>query len=858
MFKGCSKIIYLYLFNFDTSSVTSFYSMFNGCSSLYYINLTIFDTLSVLNMGYMFNGCSSLKYLSLSNFDTTKVTNMESMFSGCSSLNTLDLDNFNTSKTIDMNNMFSNCKELIKLNLSNFNTEMVINISSMFNGCQKLNSVDLSNFNTSQTTDMGSLFSNCTSLYSLDLTNFRTTSVTNMNSMFYGCCELNILNLVNFDTSKVTDFGEMFSRCSSLNSLYLSNFNISYSANISSMFNFCNQLKFIDLYNSSIYSPLTYFNEYLNYNEKVIICVSQNIILEGNNINILLDNIYIKNKEYNCYYKSLNNNLKEYISDICGNNFYEIYNDTNNNNSFINCFPNREGFYLDYNNTNLQYKPCYLTCKTCDKEGNYINHNCIECSNKYKMELNISNYLNCFNSCDNYYYKDIISNKTYCTYYKKCPEDYSKLIINKSECIDNCTRDPLYKYEFNNICYETEILDYLNNTSYISEIMSDKITDKESYNNISTEIISDNINSIIDKISTSPISIIYANSYITEYEYIREYILKDYNKNEILNGNNYEIELKNVLFSLSTIENQKNNINKNKTSIDLKNCENILKLEYNITSNDTLYILMIVVEKGMKIPKIEYEVYYPLFNEKLIKLNLTLCKNIKIDVSIPVKMTDSLDKYNQSSGYYNDFCSKITSENGVDITLKDRRNLFIEKNMSLCEEDCELKDYNYTSERVKCTCPIKISVPFLEEIKFDKNKLLKKFKDINNIANINLLKCYKKVFDGKNLKNNKGFYLYLFIMILCLVFFIIFYFKDYFNLFTDIKKIIEAKNKISELEKNINNKFITNEQEQKNNIVYNFFDQILELFYMKNSSILCHYISLFLYILNILNYFLIQ
>ena len=30
----------------------------------------------------------------------------------------------------------------------------------------------------------------------------------------------------------------------------------------------------------------------------------------------------------------------------------------------------------------------------------------------------------------------------------------------------------------------------------------------------------------------------------------------------------------------------------------------------------------------MKIPKIEYKVYYPLYTDKLIKLNLTECKGI--------------------------------------------------------------------------------------------------------------------------------------------------------------------------------------------------------------------------------------
>ena len=41
----------------------------------------------------------------------------------------------------------------------------------------------------------------------------------------------------------------------------------------------------------------------------------------------------------------------------------------------------------------------------------------------------------------------------------------------------------------------------------------------------------------------------------------------------------------------------------------------------------------------MKIPKIEYEVYYPLNNSnKLTKLDLSLCKDTKIEISIAVKI----------------------------------------------------------------------------------------------------------------------------------------------------------------------------------------------------------------------------
>ena len=55
------------------------------------------------------------------------------------------------------------------------------------------------------------------------------------------------------------------------------------------------------------------------------------------------------------------------------------------------------------------------------------------------------------------------------------------------------------------------------------------------------------------------------------------------------------------------------------------NVKNILKKEYNISLNETLYILQVISEedKGMKIPKIEYEIFYPFYNNNtLTKLDL--------------------------------------------------------------------------------------------------------------------------------------------------------------------------------------------------------------------------------------------
>ena len=195
----------------------------------------------------------------------------------------------------------------------------------------------------------------------------------------------------------------------------------------------------------------------------------------------------------------------------------------------------------------------------------------------------------------------------------------------------------------------------------------------------------------------------------------------------------------------------------------------------------------------MKIPKLQYEVYYPLYNETFIKLNLSECKGMNIEVSYLLKLNDSLDKYNASSGYYNDLCYKTTSNSNTDISLNDRRNHFTDDNMTLCEEDCSLIEYNYTTEKAKCSCLVKITLPFFNEIKFDKDKLYKSFIDVKNIANINLMKCYKDVFKGKNLLKNYGFYFFIGLFVFYFVCLILFYCKFYFLLFNKITDIENEK-----------------------------------------------------------------
>ena len=78
-----------------------------------------------------------------------------------------------------------------------------------------------------------------------------------------------------------------------------------------------------------------------------------------------------------------------------------------------------------------------------------------------------------------------------------------------------------------------------------------------------------------------------------------------------------------------------------------------------------------------------------------------------MDISVPVIISESLDKLNTSSGYYNDICYTSTSDNGTDITLKDRKDEFIKGNKAVCQDGCDFSEYDYQNKKAQCSCDVK-------------------------------------------------------------------------------------------------------------------------------------------------------
>ena len=421
-----------------------------------------------------------------------------------------------------------------------------------------------------------------------------------MEGMFYNCYSLTSLNLSNFIISNVKQLNEMFYNCTSLNSLDLSNFDTSNVTNITNFFYNCKNLEYINLAGFSEVSLISYENMFYNVPDNVVICINQeknqnktmpqiktktcfNIDCSTNwklkqkrvvNETDICVQYCRKSSPYDNDEKCFKNCLNESTIDEnnkcqceldgcllcpqeisnqnlckkCKGNFYPIINDFSNMGEYINCYKELKGFYLD--NKDIIYKKCYSSCKECKIGGNITNHNCLLCDDNYSYKISLNNnYWNCFEKCRYYHYFDS-NNNYHCTLNSSCPKEYEKLLPIKNECI---------KLILNNNAIKNKIQNIIN------------FSKNESNNDIVKEEEREYYDTIIEIIE---------ESFTSEY----------YDTSNLDKGKNEIIEAGKMTISFTTAQNQKNNSNTNMTTIDLGECDTLLRNHYNISDNQTLYI----------------------------------------------------------------------------------------------------------------------------------------------------------------------------------------------------------------------------------------------------------------------------
>ena len=873
MFRNLTNIIKADLSKFDSSSITNMRYMFYGCRSLISINLNNINTNNVDTMNGMFDLCTSLPSLNLSFFNTSSVKDISGMFYNCSSLITLDLKNFDTSKVTKMTYVFYGCTSLLSLNIENFDTSSCTSFYYMFYLCKSLISLNLSNFDKNlvssyEITNMLNLYHTQLIYCIKDNTNYVFSSLLNAFTKDCG-------NICFTDENHklIKEKYVCIDYCKN-DGIYIYEFNgICYKecpagTHISDLDDLiCESDLICDFYYDYNHSSCLYEvpdGYYLN--DSILKTIDKcDIKCKKCNLNSSKKDLCISCNNEKYYYSKINDTRNDdtfiecYYKEIEGF-FLDI------NNSILKpCYSkckkcNESGNIIDnkctecYSNFTLNSTNCYEKCE-------------------YYYYFDSSKIYHCtYNrSCPSEYNK-LIKNKNQCI--DKCQNNDKYIYENQNICFENeiiITTSAITK----NINENTEFIlmentdsnnnDKIDNNTSLVNSFNNSI-DNSFYDSIDNSIIyySDNndkkyssFNIVSDKKESNNNIDLYTEEYKSDdlsnenknngFIYIYSIIELFNNKSIIRNKNEKEKDdminkLKEALLSeemdeliSSTIKennqdlviyfddaiyqytstyNQNNNIYNNLSIVQLKECELELKSHYNISQNESLLIFKIdKLGKDLLISIVEYEVYNMKTKEKL---DLNICKDIKITIIYPVDLDQKqLFKYNSSSEYYNDICFIYTTEYNTDISLKDRQNEYNLKNMYVCEANCDLKDYFSEIKKIECNCDIKLKFPLFSEIIINKDKFLKKFTDIENIINLNIMKCYKILFFNDGLIENAGSYILLSMILSLIISLFMFIFKGYKAFLSLIDEII-FKKKFRKDNNNNNNKTLVINPKNKN------------------------------------------
>ena len=818
MFHDLIDISKVDLSNFDSSKVNNTSHMFYKCQILEYINFGNFDTSSVVDMSYMFAGCSILTSYNLSSFNTSKVKDMEGLFRYNYKLESINLSNFDTSLVISMKYLFMDCYELTTINLSNFNTQNLEKMGGMFHGCTSLQSIDISNFDTSNVNNFASLFYFCQNLKSINLENFNTQNGTDMRWMFCGCSLITSLDLSKFNLSKaenigsmfaectnlkhidfnysytlssIKDVGSLFSGCKSLKSLDLSFLDISQITSLEFMFNNCENLQYLNISNFDISSVVTMNSAFygckslkilniLSFNENSELILNETFT----NINDLIYCIEDTSKANKINHELAQKNSINNCSDICFsiNSKYIIeknkcvqdcseesdYKYEYKHNCYQSCKNyysyNRkecideipEGYYLN-DSISKTIDKCPTKCKTCSNYSMEYDY-CISCSENYfpiiVEEENLKDYFNCFLECPIGY---ININNSCQIYNDSCEDNTLYEMIADHSCLEKCNA-----YNFlNRVCKGR------NNSLVIKTNI---------INNIKKDIEEGKLVSILSDV-------------------------KNENKKDI------EIYEDNITYQITSSYNQNNKQYDNTSILQFAECERKLKSIYDINKNETLIIFKVdIFEEGLNMPIVEYEIYHP---RNYSKLDLSVCEEYKINIIVPVSINeDELYLYDPSSDYYNDKCFPYTSINGTDIILRDRQNEYANNNLTLCENDCELVEYDKDTNYASCECDIKNEINIIGDIVIDKDKLLESFTDIKSIINLEVMKCYSYLFTKEGLLYNIGSYILLITILIYIIAIFFFFPKGYYSLIKSMNTFKYNELSIVHKNSNLNKKYM--------------------------------------------------
>lgn len=439
------------------------------------------------------------------------------------------------------------------------------------------------------------------------------------------------------------------------------------------------------------------------------------------------------------------------------------------NNCHLDC---NEGYFHSFRLG--QCVKCYETCSTCSDTGDIDDHKCNKCLDGYQVLPSFPKQCNptCKDSSKFRWYIDD-NKKINCIQSVQCPQIKPIYTIENNQCVESCS-----KVSTCLLCQSTAQTMYNDTNTCVIKCPVETITNQKTNQcdqgpNIDIGITNKPVNETLDDLDTSIIT--KPNS-------------------TIIKGDDYVIEI---------INSTEKGGNLQLSQIDFLKCEAVLRKQYSIPQSEVLFIVKLDLDRKTEVTsQVEYEVY----DSKGVKLDLKYCDNTTVDIVYTIKNTSvfdvdlakeyakkGIDIYNPQDPFFTDICFPFSSENGTDITLKDRLG-DIYANVSLCENSCEYKGVNLTEMSITCTCNVKPKINTEINANFFLQGLSSAFTD----SNFMVVTCYNLVFKPSILVNNVGFWFYLTFVILHLPNWILYFtngllpIKNYFGKFpkaSPLKKI---------------------------------------------------------------------
>ena len=224
------------------------------------------------------------------------------------------------------------------------------------------------------------------------------------------------------------------------------------------------------------------------------------------------------------------------------------------------------------------------------------------------------------------------------------------------------------------------------------------------------------------------------------------------------------------------------------TYIDFQKCETKLREEYGLNESAVLSVFQTQTTSTNE-KSITNKVQYVVYDENNNQLDLSVCNDEKIKINYALRNDTALDTaklknfgdkginiLNSSDPFFNDICYSYSTDDGSDMILKDRIN-DVYQNFSVCDSGCEYESIDTDQMTVACSCSVSNDTDSDDDDDDSslnlKDILLNLFED----STFGVIKCYKRVFDLSNKKDNIGFWLFSAIIICHIPLYIMFFLK---------------------------------------------------------------------------------